>query len=82
MNPEILLNEVTTAIRHRCISTTHRWHLIYYHDRISCVPSYENVPPEIILCVFTEHQVRTGFTAEQWSDLKANIMKLYKELHK
>ncbi len=82
MNPEAQLDKVAIAIKHRCISTTERWHIVYYHDRICCVPSYENVPPEIILCVFTEHQVRTGFTTEQWNDLKTNITKLYKELHK
>ncbi len=82
MNPELQFNEVATAIKHRCISTTEGWHVIYYRDRICCVPSYEDVPPEIILTVFTEHQVQTGFTTQHLNNLKTNIVKLYKELHK
>lgn len=82
MNPESALLEVATAIKHRCISTTHRWHLVYYHDRICCVPSYEDVPPEIILGEFTEIMVQRGFTVREWFDIKTNITKLYEELHK
>ncbi len=82
MNPEQLLDEVAAAIKHRCTSTSHRWHIIYYYDRIICVPSFQNVPREVILGMFTEQQVKTGFTTEQWADLKTNAVKLYKELHK
>lgn len=82
MNPEPVLNEVATAIKHRCISTSMRWHIIYYYDRICCVPSYENVPPEIILDEFTEQMVQAGFTANQWDHLKTQITKLYEELNK
>ncbi len=82
MNPEQLLVEVAIAIRYRCISTTHRWHVIYYQDRITCVPSYENVPTEIILTVFTEHQIKAGFTDKHWDDIKTKVTEFYKELHK
>lgn len=82
MNPKQLLEEIAPAIKHRCISTSERWHIIYYYGRVVCVPSYENVPPEIVIGEFTEYQVQTGFTTEQWTDIKTNVIKLYKELHK
>lgn len=82
MNPEQLLKEVATAIKHRTISTTHRWHIVYYYNRITCVPSYVPVPPEIILSEFTEQQVQRGFTAGEWHDLKTKVTEFYKELHK
>lgn len=82
MNPEKLLEEIATAIKHRTISTTFRWHIVYYDTRICCVPSNKNVPPEIIVGYFTEQMVQRGFTANQWNDLKTKIVKFYKELHK
>lgn len=80
MNPEKVLEEVAIAIKHRCISNTHRWYCVYYYGRICCVPSHVNVPPEIILCEFTENMVQKGFSVIQWNQCKQNIIKLYKEL--
>lgn len=82
MNPEQLLEEATTAIKHRTISSTHRWCLVYYYDRITCVPSCTYVPPEIIVAEFTDKMITDGFTALQWGTLKQNLVELYKELHK
>lgn len=82
MNLEQVLKEVATAIKHRCISTSECWYVIYYRDRICCVPTYENVPTKIILARFTEQEVQGGFVLQKWSDLKTVITKLYKELHK
>jgi len=82
MNPEAILNEVATAIKHRTISTTERWHIVYYYHRITCVPSYIDVPPEIILAEVTENQVQDGFTVKHWNGLLTRITKIYKELHK
>lgn len=82
MNPEPILLEVATAIKHRCISTTERWHCVYYHTRICCVPSYQNVPPEIILCEFTDKDVREGFELKLWTQLAKRIVDVYKELNK
>lgn len=81
MNPELVLDEIATAIKHRCISTTDRWYIIYYYCRICCVPSYVDVPPEIVLGEFTGKMVDDGFTVVYWNQLKTNITKLYKELH-
>lgn len=82
MNPELILNEVAIAIKHRCITDTCRWHIVYYHERICCVPSYQNVPPEIIMGKFTERMVNEGFSVVYWNQIKTNITELYKELHK
>lgn len=82
MNPEKLLDEVATAIKHRCISSTGRWHIVYYYDRVCCVPSHENVPPKIILGEFTAKDVQEGFSVNQWDRLKTKLVELYKELHK
>lgn len=82
MNPEKVLEEVATAIKHRTISYSFRWNIVYYHDRFCCVPTNVNVPPEIILGEFTEKMVQDGFTVAYWNQLKTNITKLYKELHK
>ncbi len=82
MNLESILLEVETAIKHRCISKTEQWHIVYYHTRICCVPAYEYVPPEIILCIFTEKDVRLGFTQKVWTELSTQIVRIYKELHK
>lgn len=82
MNPEKLLDEVATAIKHRTISTSFRWYLIYYYNRVTCVPSYVPVPPEIILDEFTEQQVQRGFTTKEWDQLSTKVTEFYKELHK
>lgn len=82
MNPFEALEEVATAIKHRTVSTTHRWYIVYYYDRITCVPSYKEVPVEIIIGYFTETMVQRGFTVHEWFDIRTNITKLYKELHK
>lgn len=81
MNPEQLLKEVATAIKHRTISNTHRWHIVYYYNRITCVPSNINVPPEVVFFYFTEQMVDRGFTPEEWNTLKAKVTEFYKELH-
>lgn len=82
MNTEPILEEVATAIKHRCISTTERWHVVYYHTRICCVPSHENVPPEIILCELTEKDVQQGLDIKIWTELSRRIVEIYKELNK
>lgn len=81
MNPEELLKEVTTAIKHRTISTTFKWHIVYYYNRITCVPTNVNVPDEIILDEFNEQMAQDGFSANQWAHLKTRIVEIYKELH-
>lgn len=80
MNPEKAIEEVATAIKHRTISKTHRWSIVYYYNRFTCVPSYVNVPPEIVITEFTEIMVQRGFTVEEWNDIQTNILELYKEL--
>lgn len=82
MNPEQLLEEVATAIKHRTISTTFKWYIVFYYDRITCVPTYVNVPVEIIIHTFTEKMVQDGFTPQQWQQLKTKATEFYKELHK
>jgi len=81
MNPEPILVEVATAIKHRCISTTEKWLVVYYHTRICCVPSYVCVPPQIILCEFNEKEVSAGFDLKLWTQLSRRIVQLYKEVH-
>lgn len=82
MNPEQLLEEIATAIKHRTISTTFKWHVVYYHYRVTCVPTYVNVPPEIILCEFSEKDVQQGLKKKSWTELSRRIVEIYKELHK
>lgn len=79
-NPERVLEAIATAIKHRTISTTHRWYIVYYHTRLTCVPSYVNVPPEIILHEFTNKMIDKGFSIAYWNHLKAKVIELYKEL--
>ncbi len=81
-NPEVILADIAIAIQHRTISHTHRWKIIHYHDRITCVPAYADVPSQIVLHEFTERMVHRGFTTIYWNQLKTNVIKLYKELHK
>lgn len=79
-NPEVVLNEIAIAIKHRTISHTHRWKIIYYHTRLTCVPIEANVPDKIVLHEFTENMVNNGFSVTYWNQLKQNVIKLYKEL--
>ncbi len=81
-NPEIILNEIAIAIKHRTISDTHRWKIIYYYDRITCVPTYVSTPEQIILHEFTDKMAKDGFSTIYWNQCKTNVIKLYKELHK
>lgn len=81
MNPETVLDEIAIAIKHRTVSDTNRWHIVYFYDRITCVPSYTNVPPEVILGKFTEDMVSKGFSTSDWNQLKTNIIKIHKKLH-
>lgn len=80
MNPEKVLEEIAIAIKHRTISTIHRWNIVYYYGRITCVPTYVNVPEQIILHEFTEKMLNEGFSVVYWNQLKANVIKLYEEL--
>ncbi len=81
-NPEQVLEEIAIAIKHRTISHTHRWKIIYYHERLTCVPAYADVPSQIVLHEFTEKMVQDGFSTIYWNQLKQNVVKLYKELQK
>ncbi len=81
-NPERVLEEIAIAIKHRTYSSSERWNIVYYHERLTCVPSYINVPPEIILNEFTEQMVQRGLSVIYWNGLKQNVVKLYKELQK
>jgi len=81
-NPEHVLNDIAIAIKHRCVSNSATWYIIYYHCRICCVPANVKVPPEVILHTFTEAMVQEGFSIVYWNQLKANVTKLYKELNK
>lgn len=79
-NPERVLAEIALAIKYRTISHTHRWKIIFYHERITCVPAYADVPSQIVLHEFTERMTHRGFTTIYWNQLKTNVIKLYKEL--
>lgn len=81
-NPESILADIAISIAHRPISHTHRWKIIFYHERTCCVPAYADVPSQIVLHEFTERMVHRGFTSIYWNQLKQNVIKLYKELHK
>lgn len=81
-NPERVLTEIAIAIKHRTISTSLRWKIIYYHTRLTCVPIESDVPEHIVLHTFSESMVNRGFTAIYWNQLKQNVVKFYKELHK
>ena len=79
MNPEKLFEEVSCAIAHRCVSNSDTWHIIYYHDRICCVPTGEKVPPEIILANLTEQMAQAKPSLPWWNDLETNFTKLYED---
>lgn len=79
-NPEKVLVDVANAVRHRPISITERWKIIYYHTRICCVPMTCACPDNIVLNLFTERMALDGFTAVYWHQTKLNIIALYKEL--
>lgn len=79
-NPEQVLEEIAIAIKHRTISHTHRWKIVYYHTRLTCVPIEVEVPERIVLHEFTESMVHQGFSLAYWNHLKQNVIKLYKEL--
>lgn len=81
-NPEFILNEIAIAIKHRTISDTHRWKIIYYYTRITCVPTYVSTPNQIILHEFTEKMAIEGFSTIYWNQCKQNVIKLYRELQK
>jgi len=80
-NPEQVLEEIAIAIKHRTISHSERWKIIYYRDRITCVPGYTDVPHQIILHEFTERMGQRGFSAIYWNQLKQNVTAFHKELH-
>ncbi|MBA7668458.1 hypothetical protein ES703_76570 [subsurface metagenome] len=82
MNPEQIIEDIETAIKHRCVSNSATWYIIFYHDRICCVPPSAQVPPEIILGQFTEGQASNGFTTTDWNGLKEYAVRFFKELYK
>lgn len=79
-NPEKILTEIALAVKYRTISTNHRWYIIYYHTRITCVTTNMDVPNKIILHEFSEKMANVGFSQIYWNQLKQNVIKLYKEL--
>ncbi len=82
MNPENVIEEVTAAIKHRTISNTLCWYIIFYHNRICCVPSNVSVPPEIILGYFTEDQAQAGFTTRDRDGINEYATHFFKELYR
>jgi len=82
MTDEEVIEMVTSAIKHRTISTTLCWYITYYRDRICCVPTNVNVPVEIILGQFNEYQAYVGFTSTDWGRLKTAAIHFFKELYK
>lgn len=80
MNPELVLTDIATAIKHRTISDTFMWHIVFYHDRITCIPTYIDVPDEIILGTLSEQQALDGLPTLEWENLKTRVTKIYKEL--
>jgi len=82
MTDEEVIEMMTSAINHRTISHTGCWYIIFYHDRICCVPTNVSIPPEIILGQFNEYQAHVGFTSTVWSGLKTAAIHFFKELYK
>ncbi|GAH33206.1 unnamed protein product [marine sediment metagenome] len=82
MNPEQIIEDIDAAVKHRCVSNSATWYIIYYHDRICCVPSNAKVPPEIILGQFTEDQAQAGFTTRERDGINEYAVHFFKELYK
>jgi len=82
MTDNEIIEMVTSAIKHRCVSNSATWYIIYYHRRICCVPTSVKVPPEIILGQFTEDQAENEFTPTDWDGLKEYAVHFFKELYK
>lgn len=82
MNPELILADIAIAIKHRTISTTHKWHIVFFEQRICCVPAYWAVPDNTILGTFSEQQTIDGFTVHEWENLKTRFIEISKELNK
>ncbi|GAH90283.1 unnamed protein product [marine sediment metagenome] len=82
MNPEQIIEDIEAAIKHRTITNTNRWYIIFYHNRICCVPTNASIPPEIILGQFTEAQAKNGFTTTDWNGIKEYAVHFFKELYK
>ncbi len=81
-DPEKILEAITRAIEHRTISNTNCWYLIFYHDRICCIPTNVSVPPDIILGQFTEDQAQAGFTTRDRDGINEYAVHFFKELYK
>jgi len=81
-DPTKIAEAITRAIEHRTISNTLCWYVIYYHDRICCVPSNVSIPPEIILGQFTEDQAHAGFTTSDRDGINEYAVHFFKELYK
>ncbi len=81
-DPKKILEAITRAIEHRTISKTNLWYIIFYHNRICCVPSNAKVPPEIILGQFTEDQAEAGLTIRDRDGINEYAVHFFKELYK
>lgn len=81
-DPAKILEAITRAIEHRGISNTLCWYIIFYHNRICCVPTNVSVPPEIILGQFTEDQTESGLTARDRDGINEYAVHFFKELYK
>ncbi len=82
MTPELIIKRITRAIQHRTISNTLCWYIIFYHNRICCVPTNVSIPPEIILGQFTEDQAHAGFTTMERDGINEYATHFFKELYK
>ena len=81
-DPKKILEAITRAIEHRTISNTLCWYIIFYHDRICCIPTNISCPPEIILGQFTEDQAQAGFTTKDRDGINEYAVHFFKELYK
>lgn len=77
MNSETLLNQAAEAIESRGVTLTGYYHLVYFKDKIVCLPTDTPIGLAKIFETFSENNLRDGLTTKQWNKLSMKIINFY-----
>lgn len=79
MNPEEMLNQISTIISDRPESVSKKYALYHDEGEFHCEPVKTHPDNAILIGVFNVADLKKGFTNSQWSKVMHKCAKILKE---
>jgi len=76
MNPIEIANSIGTALANRPPQVGKRYQICYEQGRIWCHPLGKPLPPTHIVGIFSDDDLKQGFTNEQWNQIVTQVCKI------